>query len=55
MSLLAESFETIVQGIAVCGLAILLFLTGLVWSAAVQLVRIARSLQRIADCLEKKD
>ena len=36
------------------GLLALVFLTGLVWCGAVQLVRIARSLQRIADMMAKK-
>ena len=55
MNLIAGTFETDMQLIGTVGLLALIFLTGLVWCGAVQLARIARSLQRIADVMAKKD
>jgi hypothetical protein len=55
MTILAGTFEMDMQLIATVALLALLFLTGLVWSASVQLVRIAKALQKIADHLGRKD
>jgi len=54
MPLLAGLSEADTPMIAAGLLVVLVFLAGLVWCGAVQLVRIARSLQRIADMMAKK-
>jgi hypothetical protein len=57
MNFLADATDVtnVLGGVAFAALLALIFLTGLVWCGAVQLVRIARSLQKIADALEKKE
>ncbi len=57
MSFLASWNEIVggESGVVVAWLAVALFATGLVWCGAVQLVRIARSLHRIVEILEKKE